>query len=122
MSTADPISPTPEQGYRAAKAYVRNGLSLIPIRADTTKMPAIELLPRVWCEQACKFRRPWGGYRERPPTQEELTDWFVDSGGEYGMAILAGKVSGNLEIIDLDNWDVVQPWTNSVDRTAPGLL
>jgi putative DNA primase/helicase len=115
-------SPTPAQVYRAARAYVRAGLSLIPIRADGTKMPAFELLPRVWSEESGKYRRPWGGYRLRRPTPAELRSWFGVGLVEYGMAILAGAVSGNLEILDLDNWGVVEPWTKLVEQRAPGLL
>jgi hypothetical protein len=85
-------------------------------------MPAIELLPRVWCEKSMKYRRPWGGYRKEPPTLAEVRTWFRDSEGAYGMAILGGAVSGGLEIIDLDNWGVVEPWTRLVEEKAPGLL
>lgn len=41
---------------------------------------------------------------------------------EYGIAVIGGAVSGGVEIIDLDNWDVVAPWTALVDEQAPGLL
>jgi putative DNA primase/helicase len=111
-----------QQFFEAARAYVRAGLSLIPIRADGTKMPAFELLPRVWDAQAGKYRRPWSGYRARRPTPAEVRAWFWDSVGEYGMAVLGGAVSGNLEIADLDNWGVVAPWTKLVEQKAPGLL
>jgi len=85
-------------------------------------MPAVELLPKVWCEETGRFRRPWGGYRKRRPNQVELQTWFRDSDREYGMAVLAGKISGNLEIIDLDNSNVVGPWLKLVKKRAPGLL
>src|SRR3954451_12850249 len=117
-----PSDPTRQEIYRAAKSYRKSGLSFIPIRADGTKMPAIELLPRVWDEEAGKYRRPWGGYREHPPSRDELRDWFKDSGGTYGLAILGGAISGNLEIIDLDNWGVVEPWMKKVRRRSPILL
>jgi putative DNA primase/helicase len=120
----DTISPTKEEVYAAAKSYLNAGLSLIPIRADGTKMPACELLPRIWCDASQRSRRPWGGYRDRQPTSKEIRDWFLQSEWwvEYGIAILGGAVSGNLEIIDLDNWDVVEPWTKLVAERAPGLL
>jgi putative DNA primase/helicase len=121
-STADTLSPTRRQVYRAARAYRKSGLSFIPIRADGTKMPAFELLPREWDAQAGKYRRPWGGYRARRPTPAEVRGWFWDSVGKYGMAVLGGAVSGNLEIIDLDNWGVVEPWMKLVEQKAPGLL
>lgn len=108
--------------HRAAKAYKKAGFSLIPIRADGTKMPAFKLLPRVWNESDQRFTRPWSGYRQRQPTLAELRKWFCDSSLEYGIAILAGAISGNLEILDLDNWDIVVPWMSLVERRAPGLL
>jgi putative DNA primase/helicase len=38
------------------------------------------------------------------------------------MAILTGAISGNLEIIDVDNFDVFEPWLRKVKERAPGLL
>ena len=108
-SAADYVSsPSKQEVYRAAKAYVASGLSLIPIRADGNKKPAFELLPKIWSEFSEKYRRPWGGFKTRPPTLRELRAWFRDSDPDtdYSMAILGGKVSGNLEIIDCDSWDV----------------
>src|SRR5262245_60505954 len=92
------LSQSPKKGdvYRAAKKYVRSGLSLIPIRADGTKMPAFELLPKVWNQSEQRYHRPWGGYRHRRPTREEVRAWFRDSYGPYGMAVLGGAVSGGL--------------------------
>jgi putative DNA primase/helicase len=118
----DDNSPTPQEVYLAAKAYIQSGLSLIPIRTNATKMPAIELLPKVWSEDLGRYRRPWGGYRQKPPTLEEVRAWFKYGGGIYGLAILAGAVSGGLEILDLDSWDVVEPWMKKVRRRSPGLL
>lgn len=121
MDATNNISSTPKEIYRTAVAYVESGLSLIPIRADATKMPAIELLPRVWDEEAGRYRRPWSGYRKKPPLRDELRAWFR-SGGIYGLAILGGLVSNKLEILDLDNWDIVAPWMKKVRRRAPILL
>jgi putative DNA primase/helicase len=55
----------------------------------------------------------------------ELEDWYLNDQyyhSQCGMAILAGAVSGNLEIIDLDNWGVVEPWERMVNEQAPDLL
>ena len=38
------------------------------------------------------------------------------------MAVVCGEISGGLEILDLDNWDVVEPWKTRVDELLPGLL
>jgi putative DNA primase/helicase len=117
-----PSSPTRQEVYRAATTYRSSGLSFIPIRADATKSPAFELLPRVWNEEQSRYCRPWGGYRGRRPTRGEVRAWYRDSLGEYGIAILGGAVSGGLEIIDCDSWDVAERWAELVDRAAPGLL
>src|SRR5579871_1366280 len=68
----------------AARRYLAAGLSVIPIRPDGTKAPA---LPE------------WKTYQQRRPTPDECTDWW-DNG--EGIAVVGGKVSGNLEILDLD--------------------
>ena len=39
------VDPTKRKSIARARAFVASGLSLIPIRADGTKMPAFELLP-----------------------------------------------------------------------------
>jgi len=119
---AGPASPSKRQVYEAAKSYVASGLSLIPIRADGSKQPAFELLPRVWSEEEGRYRRPWSPYKKQPPNLHELRPWFRDSDDEYGVAILGGAVSSGLEIIDLDNWGVVEPWVRLVVQKAPGLL
>jgi putative DNA primase/helicase len=110
--------------YRAAKVLVRSGLSVIPIRADGSKMPAFELLPKVWSEEEGRFRRPWSAFKTRRPTPAELRAWFRDSpeGEPYGIAVIGGEVSGGVEIVDLDNWDVVGPWSALVEEQSPGLL
>ncbi len=68
--------------------------------------------------------RPWRGYRERRPTADELRAWFRDAypDREFGRAILGGAVSGGLEIIDCDNWEVAEHGCASVKAKAPGLL
>ena|ERR1019366_1345698 len=118
------IDPTSEEIYQAAKAYVASGLSLIPIRADGTKSPSFELLPKVWCEETGRNRRPWSGYKECRPTEEEILAWFGegDDNTRHGMAIIGGAISGGLEIIDCDNWEVAECWSELVEKKAPGLL
>ena len=110
--------------YKAAKSLVRSGLSVIPIRADGTKRPAFELLPKVWSDDIQRYTRPWSEFKTRRPSNAELRGWFRDSPAEshYGIAVIGGEVSGGVEIIDLDNWDVVKPWKALVQKQAPGLL
>lgn len=72
---------------KAALAYIRAGLSVIPIRCDGTKALALPSGTRAHFEQ-------------RIATVSELEGWFVKY--NLGIAILGGKVSGNLECIDFD--------------------
>jgi putative DNA primase/helicase len=122
LRVPEPPAPTKLDVYLAAKVYKSGGLSFIPIQTDGTKMPAFILLPPVWDENKGRDTHPWNGYRKRRPTYDELKIWFRESRYEYGIAILGGSISGNLEILDLDNWDVVAPWMRLVEKRAPGLL
>jgi len=85
--------------HSIATRYVRVGLSVIPIRADGSKAPA---LAKGDVEQ----------YRERFPTVDELSHWF-DNERAVGLAIVCGKVSGNLSVIDFESQ---QAWSNWVKR------
>ena len=109
--------------YRAARAYLAAGLSFIPIAADGSKQPAIELLPRIVCADGQK-RRKWNVFKHRKPTLTEVRRWFEGSGteDEYGIAIIGGAVSGGLEMIDFDTADLFAPWAELVKKQAPGLL
>jgi len=115
-------SPSKAEVYQAACRYVAAGLSLIPIRADGTKMPAFGLLPKVWCPYEREHHTVWRCYKDRRPTGAELDAWFRNTVGDYGFAVLGGAVSGGLEIIDCDNWAAAGRWADLVEAAAPGLL
>ncbi len=68
-----------------ARRLVQSGISVIPIKTDGTKAPAVST---------------WSPYRERMPTDEELTQWFA--GGTAGIAAVCGPISGGLEVMDFD--------------------
>lgn len=70
----------------AALEYLEQGWSIIPIKPDT-KRPAIE----------------WREYQTRPPTEEEVTDWWT-RWPEHDIAIVTGELSG-IVIVDCDNED-----------------
>lgn len=69
-----------------ARKAVDAGYSVIPIRADGTKAPALS---------------EWRRYQQRRPDDREMEIWF--SSGINGIAVVGGAVSGNLEIIDFDD-------------------
>lgn len=70
----------------AARAYVKLGLSVIPVRADGSKAAAVK----------------WGEYMERAPTDDELAGWFAPH-KPVGIAVVCGKVSGNLAVLDFES-------------------
>src|SRR5262245_27245919 len=91
-----------EQGgvLQAALAYVRAGLSVIPILADGSKAPEGRLLPKLPKGPNGKLVASWDPYKERLPTEAELQRWFQN--GRLGLAVIGGRVSGGLECADFD--------------------
>ncbi len=72
------------QPLEHAQTYHRAGLSVIPIKPNGTKAPAIN----------------WKEFQSRFPTDEELEVWWSSPG--LGIAIITGEVSGFLQVIDFD--------------------
>ena len=100
-----------------ASYYLEAGLSVIPIRTDTTKAPALTA---------------WKPFQSVPATIEQVNLWAK---GEPGIAIVTGSVSG-IEVIDFDYticwdaftelaketglWDIVVPMVK-VRTPRPGM-
>lgn len=68
----------------AALAWAKAGCSVIPIRADGTKKPAVE----------------WKRYQSTPADEAQIRRWFT--GTELGIAVITGAVSGGLEMTELE--------------------
>jgi hypothetical protein len=83
---------------------VASGLSLIPIRPDGTKRPALDT---------------WRPYQQVRPNAVTLARWFRR--GE-GLAVIGGAVSGHLEILDFDAPELFAPWCMLMEQLCPGLL
>jgi hypothetical protein len=83
---------------------VVSGLSVIPIRPDGTKRPALDA---------------WRSYRQVRPNAVTLARWFRH--GE-GLAVIGGAVSGHLEILDFDAPELFAPWCAVVEQRCPGLV
>lgn len=123
QARADDPDPSPEDVYRAARAYTKSGLSLVPITADGEKRPAWMLMTPVWSEENEKWTYPWCPYKSRIPRRDELRNWFDPADErEFGLAIIGGAVSGGLEIIDCDNWHVAERWLKLVKKQSPVLI
>lgn len=134
---------------RAAYAYINGGLSIIPI--NDKKRPASWLLPQkdneageplywkelangAWAETTENTGKPkgtWEPYQIDPPTEGEVKRW-LDGTNINALAVVCGKVSGGVEIIDFDNrngetwyqeWlalvgDVIEQYGLAVQRTG----
>lgn len=79
--------------FEFAQRYVAGGISVIPIRLDGSKSPAVA---------------SWKPYQTRIATDEELRTWFLQS--DHGIGICCGAVSGGLEVIDFDDGSLFEPW------------
>ncbi len=76
-----------------ARAYVRAGLSVIPVRADGSKAAAIK----------------WAEFQERVATDGELAEWFAPHKA-VGVAVVCGKISGNLAVLDFESDSAWHVW------------
>ena len=73
-----------------ALRFLAEGISVVPVANDGSKRPALS----------------WQKYQEQLPTADELLLWFkhdVD-----GIGVITGKVSGNLEMLELEGRAVSQ--------------
>lgn len=84
-----------------ARRYVRNGLSVFPLRLDGSKAPAVAA---------------WNPYRERVPTDAELEEWFAD--GARGVAVVGGPISGGLVVLDFESEPAYAEWLAHIGPLA----
>jgi len=82
--------------FEWAKLYLSQGLSVIPLHFGT-KEPII----------------PWKEFQERLPTEEELRKWF-ESGEWRNIAIVCGKISNNLVVLDFDSLELFEKFIESI--------
>ncbi len=80
-----------------ARSYVDAGISVIAVRLDGSKAPAVP---------------SWKTYQERFATDGELTHWFERPAA---LGVIAGVVSSGLEIIDFDAGELFEPWRQAVE-------
>jgi hypothetical protein len=84
--------------------YYEKGFSIFPVRQTTppsldNKKPAIP---------------SWKEYMERRPSKEEIQKWLDD--GLFGnIALVCGKVSGNIVILDLDDDKIIEDLKDKID-------
>ena len=87
-----------------ATGYLQSGICVLPARVD----------------EKYTTLSSWKEYQSRLPHEPELKRWFAHG---TAMCIVAGSVSGNLEVIDFDlKAEFFKRWCELVDGQAPGLL
>jgi putative DNA primase/helicase len=69
---------------RTGLEFAANGICAVPVATDGSKRPALA---------------NWKLYQERLPTPDELMTWFASA---EGVGVICGKVSGNLEMLELE--------------------
>jgi hypothetical protein len=87
--------------YDAARTYTGTGLSVVPVRL-VDKLPWAALLPKNRAGD-----RVWSPFQAHIPNDDWVRDWFLK--GNACMALVCGRVSGGLELIDFDHHPPDQP-------------
>jgi putative DNA primase/helicase len=86
-------NPTLSPVLKAARWYVRSGYSVIPVRLDGSKAPAINR---------------WKAYQIVVADDDDLVRWF--GAGANGIAIVHGQVSGHSEALDFETEAAYEEW------------
>ncbi len=84
-----------------ARYYVGLGLSVIPIKPDGSKAPAVDT---------------WKKFQKQIATDDDLKMWFSEDG--LGIAILCGAISGHLEVLDFDDPQIYTRWSQLPELVA----
>jgi putative DNA primase/helicase len=92
---------------RRMRELLAAGLSIVPIKPDGSKAPLVS----------------WHPYQRQRPTLAELSAWVgrfrqIDA----GLAIVCGRASGNVEVLDFDTLGLGPDWEAMVEDLCPGLL
>jgi hypothetical protein len=88
---------------KIAIQLTESALSIIPTNADKT--PAVP---------------EWTSYQKKIADHKQVKSWFSH---KRNIAVIAGKVSGNLEILDFDcQAEALERWTKHVIETSLGLV
>jgi Bifunctional DNA primase/polymerase, N-terminal len=92
---------------RAMRELLAARVSVVPIRPDGSKAALVA----------------WRQYQLKRATDMEFADWVTHlKGTDAGLAIVAGKASGNAEDIDFDDAALADPWAAMVEQIEPGLV
>jgi hypothetical protein len=86
---------------QVALAALKAGLSVLPIRPDGSKQPAVAV---------------WKEYQQIPPSVEEVEAWFQHP--QRGLALVTGKVSNGLIALDFDDPRAFDAWLKLMQHDA----
>lgn len=85
---------------QVAQKAIKKGISVIPVKADGSKAPALP---------------SWVEYQNNLATGQELASWFNNQ--PRGLAVIGGAVSGNLEILDFDEKEYFDKFVEAAKNT-----
>lgn len=86
--------------FTAALRFAAAGCSVVPVMADGSKRPGIG---------------SWKEYQSKMPTADELQTWFKDA---KGVGLITGKISGNLEMMELEGRAVADGMHTQIKEMA----
>lgn len=92
-----------EGALSVATSYLAAGISVIPLKLNGSKAPALP---------------SWLPYRDRLATEEELRQWFCKPAG---IGLVCGIISGGLEVLDFDDGSLFPPWHRIVSHIVDRL-
>ena len=106
----------------AARAYLKAGLSIVPVARDGSKSPDFSRLPRVPGEEG-RFHPTWDPFKVELPNNDQIESRFQGS-NPAGIGIICGEVSAGLETLDFDaEAETIFPvWCELVEVETPGLI
>jgi len=83
-----------------AQKLIAAGVSILPIKLDGTKAPAIP---------------SWKHLQDEIVDEKTLNEWF-GNGDRCGLGIIGGSISRNLEILDFDDPETAKAFGELVER------
>ena len=85
--------------YQVALTALEAGLSVVPIRPDGSKQPALP---------------GWKRYQQEMPTWAIMEEWFRHP--QRGLALVTGYISGGLIALDFDDLTTFDAWLKRIRR------
>lgn len=82
---------------QSARRYLAAGYSVIPVKLDGSKAPAVD----------------WGPFQKRHATEDELAKWFPRDDA-HGIGLVQGSISGNAEMLEFETAEALAQWEATV--------